>query len=512
MTSVIQKTLTAFKKNALKETILKSNLSTTSSNNARIFNSASEAIQDLQSNTTILSGGFGLCGIPENLIEALSKRKDLKNLTLVSNNVGVDEFGLGLLLTGDQVSDVVVSYIGNNKALEKRYLEGGIRVHFVPQGTLVEKIRAAGAGIPFFYTATGYNTLVQKGGLPILYDKNKNVILKSVPKPTLEHNGHHYVLEQSIRGDFAFVKAYKADKSGNLIFRKSARNVNDPMSKAAKIVIAEVEEIVETGDLDPDQIHVPGVYIDRIIKGKFEKRIEILTTKQNMSSPKSSNGQVQSLKERIARRAALEVEDGMYVNLGVGIPTLIPNFLRPNVNVSFQSENGVMNMGPYPDEEEVDPDLINAGKETITVLPGASFFSSDESFAIIRGGHIDVTILGAMQVSQSGDLANWMVPNKLVKGFGGAADLAAANAWGTRVIAVMQHCDKNGKSKLVRECDIPLTGFKCVSKIITEKGAFDVTSESGLILTDIAQGLTLDNLRDCTNCDFHVSENLKTMS
>lgn len=491
----------------------KKNFATTSAKLVQIFDDANEAIFDVKNDSIILCGGFGLCGIPENLFQALSDKKSIKGLTVISNNAGVNDFGVGLLLRQNQVKRMISSYVGENKLFESQYLKGELELEFVPQGTLAEKIRAGGAGIPLFYTPTGFNTVVHLGGSPIKYDASGNVEVASKPKPTINHKGNNYVLEEAIQGDFAFVKAYKADTSGNLIFRKSARNFNAPMCKAAKVSIVEVEEIVETGQLDPDQIHIPGVYVDRLIKGKsYVKRVENKTTKQNMMPQDPANKKpAQLIRERIAKRAAMELKNGMHVNLGIGIPVLTANFLPSDVNVSFQSENGLSMMGPYPDESEVDPDLINAAKETVSILPGASFFSSDESFAIIRGGHLDVTILGGMQVSANGDLANWMVPGKLVKGFGGAADLAAASVSGTRVIVVMEHCSRDGKPKIVENCDLPLTGSNCVDMIVTEKAVFKILPDKGLTLIELSEGVTVYDIQNCTGCKFTIDENLSTM-
>ncbi|WP_430734277.1 CoA transferase subunit A [Fodinisporobacter ferrooxydans] len=215
-----------------------------------------EAVQDIFDGATLIFGGFGLCGIPENLIQALRERT-VKDLTVVSNNCGVDDWGLGLLLANKQIKKMISSYVGENKRFEQQFLRGELEVELVPQGTLAERIRAGGAGIPGFYTATGVGTLVAEG------------------KEQREFDGRTYILERGIVGDFALVKAWKADTMGNLVFRKTARNFNPLAAMAGKITIVEAEEIVEAGKLDPDQIHMPGIFVQRIVQGdRYEKRIE----------------------------------------------------------------------------------------------------------------------------------------------------------------------------------------------------------------------------------------------
>ena len=235
----------------------------------KVVASAEEAIQDVFDGATVMVGGFGLCGMPENLIRALA-RKGVKNLITISNNVGIDDVGMGLLLANGQIRRHIGTYVGENKLLEKMVLSGTLQLDLVPQGTFAERIRAGGAGIPAFYTPTGVGTIVAEG------------------KEAREFDGRTYIMERALKADFAFVKAWKGDKWGNLVYRKTAQNFNPMMATAAKITIAEVEHLVEAGELEPDMVHTPSVYVKRIIQGElFERRIERRTVRKAVASNES---------------------------------------------------------------------------------------------------------------------------------------------------------------------------------------------------------------------------------
>ncbi|KAI1299548.1 succinyl-CoA:3-ketoacid-coenzyme A transferase [Xylaria venustula] len=474
---------------------------------SKVFRSADEAVADVRDGDVILSAGFGLCGVAETLIRAIHK-KGAKGLTAVSNNAGSGDNGLALLTQNGRLDRIILSYLGSNKSLEKQYLTGEIAVELCPQGTLAERLRAAGAGIPAFYTATGGKTFIETGEIPTRFTPEA-VLEKGRPRETRIFNGKSYVMETALPGDVAILRAWKVDEAGNCVFKYTTKTYAGLMAKAARLAIVEAENIVPIGSIDPDSVDLPGIYIDRIVPATAPKKAEVIKLAPKQSD--STKPDAADSRSRIARRAAKELKEGYYVNLGVGIPTLAASYLPEGANVWLQSENGILGMGPYPaSEKEADPDLVNAGKETTTLLPGASTFDSAESFAMIRGGHVDVSILGAFQVSASGDLANYMIPGKVFKGMGGAMDLVS-NPDQTKIVVATEHVDKNGRSKIVQDCKLPLTGKGVVSTIITDLAVFQVDRNKGrLTLTEVAEGVDVDTVKEKTDAQFEVAKNLGT--
>lgn len=457
---------------------------------SKVAYSAAEAVSVVRDGSSLALGGFGVPGAPLHLMRALvgSSATDLE---LIANNGALFDWQLLALLEQGRVRRVVASHIGLNRPLVEAFLVGLVEVELVPQGTLVERLRAAGAGLPAFFTPTGAATMVEHGGIPWRYGSTGEVLVASQPKEARVIGGRRCILEEAIAPDVAFVHAWRGDAQGNLVYRRSARNFNPAWATAARYVIAEVEELVPVGTIDPDHVHTPGIWVDAVVEvGHDGKWFEVPVR------PRESGAAAwwMSERHRIARRVAAEFRDGDYVNLGIGIPDLATLFVPPGMSVVLQCENGVIGLGDPPVKTMADFDLVNASKEPASVIPGGSITDSSGAFSVIRGGRLDLTVLGAMQVSAEGDLANWMVPGQAVAGMGGAMDLVVG---AKRVVVASTHCDSKGQPKIVERCTFPLTGQRVVDRIITELAVIDVTRQ-GLVLRELSPGVSVERVLSLT--------------
>ena len=458
--------------------------------------SAAAAVADIPDGASILVGGFGvLQGWPHELFSALRER-GTKDLTLICNSPGFGPYSPQILAESHQIKKLIASFGGysyRTTPLSEQIGRGEVAFEMVPQGTLVERIRAGGAGIPAFFTPTGVGTVVEEG-------KEKRVF-----------NGRTYLMETALRADFALLRAHKADTHGNLIYRRSARNFHPPFATAAEVTIAEVDEILDPGQLDPEAVATPGIFVDRLIRretplGK-ETVFELMRSMgRNVKITETGNEGGRGLSpELMALRAARLLEPGHYVNLGIGIPTLVSDFINPDV--TLHAENGVLGYGRIAPPGEEDIDLYNASSQLVTLVPGASFFHSADAFAMARGGHLDTVILGGFQVAANGDLANWKTPTMSAGAVGGAMDLAAG---AQTLIVVMFHTTKNGESKLLEQCTYPLTACGRVSWVVTNLALIQIDPE-GFLLREVAPGVTPDEVRAATAASLRVASDVRTM-
>jgi len=423
---------------------------------------------------TLMVGGFGMTGNPVHLLHALAGC-GTKNFTIISNNVGEPGLGGGRLLRNGQIRRAIGSFFTSNPEVLQAVAEGKLTVELIPQGTLAEAIRAGGAGIGGYFTPAAAGTILTE-------DNEKKVI-----------NGVEHVFVPALRADVALIRAHRADTAGNLVYRMTERNFNPAMATAANLVIAEVEEIVPVGTLLPDEIVTPGIYVDYLVQAH--------TTLEELGSSASVEGSgkgIAASRLNIARRAFAELNRGDVVNLGIGIPTLVADLISPEDGIILHTENGLLGVGPAPESGGAMEFPVNAGKQPVTALPGASYFDSATSFAMIRGGHVDVAIMGGLQVDEAANLANWAVPGKPLLGVGGAMDLASG---ARRLIVTMTHTNRQGDSKIVPQITLPLTATGVVDMIITELAVFEFISGQ-LTLTELMPEATLEQIRAATSASF----------
>ena len=433
-----------------------------------------EAAALVKDGDTLLQGGFGMTGNPVHLMHALAET-GTKNLTFIGNNVGEPGIGGGRLLRNGQIRKMVGSFFTSNPDAVKAAQSGAVEYQLLPQGSLAEAIRAGGAGIGGFYTPTAAGTLIAEGQETKLLDGVEQVFVKG------------------IRGNVAFIRAWKADMAGNLTYRLTEQNFNRAMATAADLVVAEVEEIVPVGALDPNQIHTPGCFVDYLVLAHLTE--EDLGSSASVSAAKRVDDQ----RLNMARRALAELHPGDVVNLGIGIPTLVADLITPAHGLILHTENGMLGVGPAPaDGGGAMHYPVNAGKIPVTALPGSSYFDSAESFGMIRGRHVDVAIMGGLEVDEAANLANWAVPGKPLLGVGGAMDLASG---AKKLIITLTHTNPDGSSKIVPACQLPVTAYGAVDLIITDLAVF--TFEGGqLTLTELLPGATLEEVRAKTTALF----------
>lgn len=443
---------------------------------------AQQAAARVRSGDKLLVGGFGMTGTPVHLLHALAET-GVKDLVFIGNNIGEPGLGGSRLLRNGQVRKAVGSFFTSNPEAVAAAHAGEIEAELIPQGTFSEALRAGGAGLGGFFTPTSAGTLLAEG------------------RETRPIDGREMVFIEPITGDIAFIRAWRADTAGNLQYRMTENNFNQAIATAARTVIAEVEEIVPAGEIDADAVHTPGCFVDYLVQANV--RLEHLGVS---ASIKDSGKKVNARRMAMARAALGLLRRGDVVNLGVGIPTLVADLISPEDGIILHSENGMLGMGPEPAEGGAMDYPVNAGKIPVTALPGASYFDSASSFAMIRGGHIDVAVMGGLQVDQHANLANWAVPNSPLLGVGGAMDLASG---AKRLVVTMAHTNKDGTSKVVENCDLPLTARGAVNVLITDLAVFEF-DDGGMTLSALMPGSSIEDVKRHTTANYRISDGLET--
>ena len=426
---------------------------------------------------TLLVGGFGMTGNPTQVLHALAET-DVGDITYIANNVGEPGLGGGRMLRNGQIRKAIGSFFTSNPEAVAAAQSGAIEFEVMPQGTMVEAIRAGGAGIGGFFTPTAAGTVLAEG------------------RETKRIDGRLHVFQPALRANIALIRAWSADTAGNLTYRMTEQNFNRAMATAADLVIAEIEECVPTGELPPESIHTPGCYVDYLVPVKTSVA-DLGSSASIADSGKKAGG----LRMKLARRALAELRPGDIVNLGVGIPTLVADLITPAHGIILHTENGMLGVGPAPESGGALEYPINASKIPVTALPGSSYFDSADSFAMIRGGHVDVAIMGGLQVDEQANLANWAAPGRPLLGVGGAMDLASG---AKRLIVTMTHASRDGQSKIVPSCTLPLTATNAVDVIITELAVFRFC-DGRLTLTELLDGASLEEVKAKTDALFEIA-------
>ncbi len=453
------------------------------------------ALVDLADGASFLLGGFGVAhGWPASLVAALRAGGKSK-LTLICNSCGYGPFSPQVLAEGGQLARVVTSFAGyafRSTPIAEAIASGEIALDLVPQGTLAERVRAGGAGLGGFFTPTGVGTVAAEG------------------KEVRELDGRLQVFERALRADFALVRARAADPAGNLVFEGTHRNFNPVFATAGRVTVAEVDEIVAAGELSPDEIVTPGVFVHRVVRATVRPtRDEILGVIRSLgrAAPEASPGLAGLPPELMALRAARLFREGDVVNLGIGLPTLCADALEGR-DVTLHCENGLVGYGAVPRPGEEDLAFYDASGRFVRPLAHASVSDSALAFAMARGGAVDKVVLGAFQVAENGDLANWKSPGMKAGAIGGAMDLATG---GRELIVLAYHTSKDGRSKLLPRCTYPLTAVGRVSRIVTNLALVEVVPGTGFVLRELAPGVSVDEVRAATAAPLGVAADLREM-
>jgi 3-oxoacid CoA-transferase len=457
-----------------------------------------DAVADIAPGASVLVHSFGPPQAwPTDLLLALAER-GVPDLTVICNTTSAGPSSLQVLAEKRQIRKLICTYailpIGPTP-LSEQIRAGAIEPELVPQGTLVERVRAGGAGLAGFYTPVGVGTVVEEG------------------KEVRDFDGRPHLFERALTADYGFICAHQADPAGNLTYRRGARNFGPSFATAARTTIAEVRQLVGLGDIDPEAVVTPGIFVDRLLESSQHwdpsvvRQIMLMAGRSRvMEGAAAGTGAVGLPPDLMALRVAGLLRDGEVVNLGLGLPTLVSNYIEGR-DVTLHAENGILGYGAFPAEGDEDVDLYNASGQLVTPVPGTSYFDSTVSFAMARTGRVTSIVLGGFQVAPNGDLANWNIPATGVGGIGGAMDLAAG---GGRVIVVMSHREKGGASKLVPALTYPATARGCVREIVTDLAYLQVTP-AGFMLKEIAPGLTVDDVRAATAAPLAVAADVGEM-
>ena len=449
-------------------------------------------MRDVFDGAMICVGGFGpIKNRPIDLLIALAEHPNARNLTIVSNG-----FPHQPLAENRQVKKLIGAFGGSvyrrAAASEEQIRSGELEFEPSPQGIFTERLRAGAGGIAGFFSPVGAHTVVAA-------NKERRTI-----------DGRDYILESALRPDFGLIRAEKADLAGNLYGLGSTLNFHPVMAAASRVTIAEVDEIVPVGAIAAEDVKVPGIYVDRLVLHDKSRDAQNDTEERQRRQRRETATKLVGLTpDQMAQRAAQLLQPGQYVNLGMGIPTRVANFITSESGVLLHAENGILGYGPEPSEDEFQWQYYNAQGQAVTVLPGGAVFDSFAAFTMARGGHLDVVILGGLQVSKDGDLANWWAPHMAAGGMGGAMDLCTNVP---ELIVIMDHTTREGEKKILNACTYPLTAPRCVTRIITDLAYISVESGGRLVLRELAPGVSAEYVQERTEATLELAPDVREMS